>query len=121
MKKFESEEVIEEKRILVEWTCDLCQVDMMAEKFHPHLEGESMRGWEQTNDMMRVIESPREDEAAMMDIDLCGNCWDNKLVPWLRENGFDAKYEKSWELSEEEIEHEENCEDCKEERKKSIN
>lgn len=114
MKKFLTEQV----RVLEEWQCDLCKADLMMEKFHPHLEGESLRGWEQSIDIMRTVESPNQEDAAFMDIDLCGKCWDEKLIPWLRTNGFEGQYEKSWEYEDEE---DHICEDCEEENKKNIN
>ncbi len=122
MKKFLKEQVLEDKHVLDEWCCDLCQADLMMEKFHPHLEGESLRGWEQSIDIMRTVESPNEEDMAFMDIDMCGKCWDEKLIPWLKANGFGGvKYEKSWEQEEIEGEEEHICEECEEENKKNIN
>lgn len=66
-------------------TCDLCGAEIKAGRFS----ADNVEVKHRTGNIY-----PEGGSGEEVSVDMCGNCFDTKLVPWLRSQGADPKPEE---------------------------
>ena len=79
MKHYETVEIPSTTRQkLIRTTCDLCSEEIVRGSF----DAENVEVWHKKGDAF-----PECGMGTLLNIDMCGKCFDEKLVPWLEDQG----------------------------------
>jgi hypothetical protein len=89
MKFFETVQVpAKEQQVHVGTACDLCGQEIGPDFY----DAEKVEIRHRSG-----VQYPEGGSGEEVEVDMCGDCFDSKLVPWLREQGADPKpVEWSW-------------------------
>ena len=71
-----------EKKVVEKGTCDLCGIVIE----HRAFSAEEVEVRHRTGSSY-----PEGGSGTVVEVDMCGSCFDNKLVPWLRSQGVEPQ------------------------------
>ena len=96
MLKYEEKEIKSKKKVLIKKTCDICGKETTQNNLSKHEWDHENFGVSETKVSMREgVNYPEGGFGTEFKIDICPECFRDKLIPWLKSYGSEIK-ETDW-------------------------